>query len=1058
MSLINEYLRLTTEWKKQRGENTIVLYQNGSFFEIYGLQDENNEITGSLIQEASHICDLKIAQTNKKHENFKVLMAGFKVEVIEKYVKKLNEGGYTIPIYEQELSATGFIRKLTQVISPGTFWSNDSELLSNNTMCVWLYKYRPFGRQPEKITVGMSNLDIFTGKSSMFEFLNIYQHDPTTYDELERYVSIYNPSEIIMIHNLTDGLLNDIIQFTSITSKSIIKINLNKNDNSNKSTSDELIKSAEKCEKQIYQHEIIKTYFPNTNEEIFFDKYQNYVIATQSFCFLLDFIQKHNPNLVNKIKEPFFENCSNRLILANHSLVQLNILNDERYQGKLSSVSKFLNNCVTNMGKRQFNHNLMHPINDDIELTNHYNITEYLLNLNVSYKKNKSEQNNQLSQLWNLIRISLQSIKDLEKLNRKLIIKKLTPKDLSFINNSILTIISLYRQLSNDETLMKYLDQPDILNNCDAIINLVENKFNIDKCEFINEITQDGLSGYSVDELSFIKKHVSIEIDQKIKLYYDSKEQLECIRSYLSSIVQSFEKKTDSQFIKIHETAKSEDCIIGTKRRVMFVKNEIDKLLSSKNGKTQSQVKPQVSGPGIIKLEYESSYSNNKEVFEFNLNDIEYKPNGSNNTNLIITSSQIRSLAQTIQNEKESIISDIIKFYYNFMDEFITYQNEMNNICKFITNLDIIQCRCYIADKYNYCKPEIEKRDKAFISFEGIRHCLIEHIQTKELYVTNDLDVGIDFNGYLIFGTNAVGKTSLIRSIGISIIMAQSGLYVPCSKFKYSPYSYLFTRILGNDNLFKGQSTFAVEMSELRTILNMANKDSLILGDELCSGTEQGSATSIFSTGLEFLDKLNSSYIFATHFHEITHWKEITDIEKLKMMHMTVIYDKTSGKLIYDRKLKDGPGENMYGLEVCKALKLPDDFLKRAHEIRMKYYPEDKNTNSTNFKSSRYNSKKIKGMCELCHKKMGEEVHHLQHQKYADDNQYINSFHKNHPANLMTVCEDCHDSFHHNSHDLMKDENKVPQSVIVNKKDARKSEYQYKRVKTSDGYEIMKLQ
>jgi DNA mismatch repair protein MutS len=1046
MSLIKEYLKLTTEWKEQRGENTIVLYQNGSFFEIYGLQNDNNEISGSLIQQASHICDLKIAQTNKKHENFKVLMAGFKVEVIEKYVKKLNDAGYTIPIYEQELSATGFVRKLSQVISPGTFWSNDSELLSNNTVCVWLYKYRTFGKQPYQITVGMTNLDIFTGKSSMFEFSNIFQHDPTIYDELERYVSIYNPSEMIIIHNLTDDLINDIIQFTSITSKSIIKVNLNNGDKQTHQI--ELIKSAEKCEKQTYQNEIIKTYFPNTNEEIFFDKYQNYPIATQSFCFLLDFIQKHNPNLVSKINEPFFENCSNRLILANHSLVQLNILSDDRFPGKLSSVSKFLNNCVTNMGKRQFNHNLMHPINDSLELTKHYNITEYLLILNENYSdKTQSDKKNEL---WNLIRISLQSIKDIEKLNRKLIIKKLTPRDVSFIYSSILNLISLYRQLSTDEKIMEYVNQHDILNNCDVIINLIENRFIVEKCELINEITQDGLSGYSIDELSFIKKHVSTEIDQKIKIYYDSKEQLECIRSYLSSIVQSFEKKTDNQFIKIHETAKSEDCIIGTKRRVMFVKSEIEKILTLKTNKShsnQSQSQTQTIGPGIIKLEYQSSYSHNKEVFEFNLNDIEYKSNGSNNTNLIITSHQIRSLAQTIQNEKEGIISEIIKFYYNFMDKMIGYQNEINDICKFITTLDIVQCRCYIADKYNYCKPEIEKRDKAFISFEGIRHCLIEHILTKELYVTNELSVGTDYNGYLIFGTNAVGKTSLIRSIGISIIMAQSGLYVPCFKFKYSPYSYLFTRILGNDNLFKGQSTFAVEMSELRTILNMANKDSLILGDELCSGTEQGSATSIFSTGLEFLDKLNSSYIFATHFHEITHWKEITDIEKLKMMHMTVIYDKTSGKLIYDRRLKEGPGENMYGLEVCKALKLPDDFLKRAHEMRIKYYPEDKNTNATNFESSRYNSKKIKGMCERCHKKIGEEVHHLQHQKYANDKQYINSFHKNHPANLMTLCEDCHDSFH---------------SIKIDEENTRsdtknQNQYQYRRVKTSEGYEIMKI-
>jgi DNA mismatch repair protein MutS len=1016
MSLVKEYFKLTDEWKHERGDNTVVLYQNGSFFEIYGLQDETNKIFGSNIQEASNICDLKIAITNKKYEDFKVLMAGFKVEVIDKYVKKLNDAGYTIPIYEQELSNTGFVRKLSQVISPGTFWSNDAELLSNNTVSIWLYKFRSFGRQPEKITIGLSNIDIFTGKSSVFEYSNIYQHDSSTYDELERYISIYNPSEILIIHNLNDDIINDIIQFVNMNSKSIIRVNLNQR-------KDELTKSAERCEKQTYQNEIVKTYFLDTNEEIFFDKYQSYVIATQSFCFLLDFIRRHNPHLVNKIKEPIFENCSDRLILANHSLMQLNIIGDERYQGKLSSVSKFLNNCITNMGKRQFNHDLMHPINNIEELKSHYDITEYLLNHHNHNQTipdfSNSNNNNNISNdiIWNYIRQSLQSIKDLEKLTRKIIIKKITPRDVSCIYNSISNVISLHRYLSKDKTIIKYINQEDILNDCNGLMNLIDNKFIIEKCELITELTQDGLLNYSVDELSFIKKDLNVDLDQKIKLYYDSKEQFESIRNYLSNIVQSFEKKTDNQFIKIHETAKSEDCIIGTKRRVMFVKNDIDKMLN----KSMHQ----------IKLDYISSYSHNNESFEFNLNDIEYKPNGSNNTNLIITSHQIRSLSQTIQNEKDNIVSEILKFYFNFIEEFISFENKLNNICKYITKLDIIQCRCYIATKYNYCKPEIEKRDKAFISFEGIRHCLIEHIQTKELYVTNDLAIGEDYNGYLIFGTNAVGKTSLIRSIGISIIMAQSGLYVPCSKFKYSPYSYLFTRILGNDNLFKGQSTFAVEMSELRTILNMANKDSLILGDELCSGTEQGSATSIFSAGLEFLDKLNSSYIFATHFHEITQWKEITDIEKLKMMHMTVLYDKMTKKLIYDRRLKDGPGENMYGLEVCKSLKLPDAFLERAHQIRMKYYPENKNT--TSFKTSRYNSKKIKGLCEVCNKKLSEEVHHLQHQKYADSNQYINSFHKNHQANLLSVCESCHDLFHNSNN-------------------------QYKKVKTSDGYELIKIE
>ena len=123
-----------------------------------------------------------------------------------------------------------------------------------------------------------------------------------------------------------------------------------------------------------------------------------------------------------------------------------------------------------------------------------------------------------------------------------------------------------------------------------------------------------------------------------------------------------------------------------------------------------------------------------------------------------------------------------------------------------------------------------------------------------------------ELDGILLYGTNAVGKTSFIRALGISVIMAQAGLYVPASSYKYKPYKYIFTRILGNDNLFKGLSTFAVEMSELRTILRLADKNSLVLGDELCSGTESISAVSIFVAGV-FL-KLASLPIRGIHSDE----------------------------------------------------------------------------------------------------------------------------------------------------------------------------------------------
>jgi DNA mismatch repair protein MutS len=300
----------------------------------------------------------------------------------------------------------------------------------------------------------------------------------------------------------------------------------------------------------------------------------------------------------------------------------------------------------------------------------------------------------------------------------------------------------------------------------------------------------------------------------------------------------------------------------------------------------------------------------------------------------------------------------------------------------------------------------------SYVDAKGLRHVLIEHIQTMELYVPNDITLAKmdSYTGMLLYGTNAVGKTSFIRALGIAIIMAQSGMYVPCSAFTYRPYRVIFTRILGNDNLFKNLSMFAVEMSELRVILNAADKYSLVLGDELCSGTETESALSIFVSGLTDLHQKCATFLFATHFHEILKFDEIKALKNIAVRHMAVHYDRESDCLIYDRVLREGAGNRLYGLEVAKSLHLPDEFIERAYQIRNKYFPDMRGDLSA--PSTKYNSAKVRGSCELCKEELAEEIHHLQEQHLADDNGRIGSIHKNHPANLMGLCGKCHQLMH----------------------------------------------
>ena len=175
----------------------------------------------------------------------------------------------------------------------------------------------------------------------------------------------------------------------------------------------------------------------------------------------------------------------------------------------------------------------------------------------------------------------------------------------------------------------------------------------------------------------------------------------------------------------------------------------------------------------------------------------------------------------------------------------------------------------------------------------------------------------------------------------------------------------------------------------------------------MCSGTESDSALSIFTAGLEILHKRESTFLFATHFHEIVDYDEIKALDRLRLKHMAVVYDRENDCLIYDRTIRDGAGDKMYGLEVCKSLHLPTDFLDVAFQIRAKYFTETSST--LNHKTTKYNAKKVRGMCELCEELMSTETHHLAMQSTADEEGVIN---KNHTGNLMALCESCHQKMH----------------------------------------------
>mgnify|MGYP006146600157 CR=1 FL=1 len=1004
MALINRYFDATEHYKRTNGEKTIVLIQVGSFFECYAMVEKDGSYSGSSIEEFARINDMAIARKNVCVGDKKVVMAGFGLGQLEKYVKKLLEHGYTVPVITQDMQSKNTERSVSCIYSPGMHFNDDSDNLSNNTICIWLNisKANSVIKIP-LLTVGLSIIDILTGKLINFEYSIPFSNTPTAYDNLEKYISVYTPTEAIIITNNNESdYIDNVINYINLKSSKIHKIVLDKDKEIY--SDDDINQIAIHCEKQNFQSALInKIYGAGCFRER--SEFYEYPIANQSLCFLIDFVQKHNPNLIKDISFPDFENHTEKLVLANHSLQQLNIISDNNFSGKMSSIASMLNNCITSTGKRKFNYELLHPVSNVEMLNKSYDITEHLLETG----------------FYNEIRNELNSIRDIERIERKLIMNKLEPRDFHLLYNNLSNIKILFQNISTNNKNLKLFEYISSTINikvdtvCDEIRNFIDDKFNIDK---INNIVMDKIGNYNIEDLDFINKNYDEHLNNILKASIDGKVVFEAIRSYLSNIVTKYEKNKEQDYIKIHETNKSDSFLIATKRRAIILRDCL---------KDQ---------PDILKITYLSDFTKKEEIYLLDKSKFEYIEHGSTKSNMIITSDDIKKMAHSIQTDKEHVINRINSVYAYILEEFIKFndKSKLSVISQFIGLIDTAHNKAYNANKYNYSKPVIKNTQdsKSYFKATQIRHPLIEQINQNELYVANDIELGNKHDCSLIYGTNAVGKSSLIKSIGINIILAQSGNFVPSTNFEYYPYTALFTRILNTDNIFKGLSTFALEMGELRNILKYADKNSIVLGDELCSGTESVSGLSIFTASLERLHNKEVSSIFASHMHELLEYDEIKKLNKLKINHMSVVYDKKLNKLIYDRKLKDGCGEMMYGIQVAESLDLDDEFIERCYAIRNKYNETDDSTMDS--KSSSYNSKKIKSkICELCKKNPSCDVHHLQFQENADKNGFINGqFHKNQQANLVSICKECHDRIH-------------------------KENKQLKKVKTSNGYELIEV-
>jgi DNA mismatch repair protein MutS len=246
-----------------------------------------------------------------------------------------------------------------------------------------------------------------------------------------------------------------------------------------------------------------------------------------------------------------------------------------------------------------------------------------------------------------------------------------------------------------------------------------------------------------------------------------------------------------------------------------------------------------------------------------------------------------------------------------------------------VASLDALLSFARAAADYGYVRPDLD--DSGLLEIEEGRHPVVERMLGTEPFVPNDVRLDRDDGQILILtGPNMAGKSTLLRQVALTALMAQAGSFVPARRARLGRCDRIFTRVGASDNLARGQSTFMVEMTETAQILSNATARSLVVVDEIGRGTSTFDGLSIAWAVAEYLhDTIGARTLFATHYHELTDLAR----DRPRVRNASLAVRESGGRVIFLRKLVAGGASRSYGLEVARLAGLPGTLLRRAREI-----------------------------------------------------------------------------------------------------------------------------
>ncbi|HDR05644.1 MAG TPA: DNA mismatch repair protein MutS [Candidatus Marinimicrobia bacterium] len=779
---------------KKKHPDKIVLFRMGDFYETF---DEDAKVTAKT---------LGITLTKRSNGAAgKTPLAGFPHHALDAYLHKLLRAGLRVAICEQledPKQAKGIVKRdITEIVTPGT--AVDDKYLSseeNNYLATVIWN--------EKNAV-CAYADISTGEMSLVRGSS---------EAVLDYISSLPVQEILF----TEGNEKTLREKLPLYKGLITPL-------------ESWISDGIYCQEQIRQHFKVHSLKGMGLED---DR-----SGQQAVGMLLHYIRENFQQRLEHLSNLHILELANYLSMDNFTIRNLELLqrlNGERGEGTLIWA---IDNTNTPMAARLIRHWLLHPLQDISKILFRQRQISFFL------------ENAQLRQSARKI---LHQIGDIERLLGRLSAKKINPRELLVLKESLINAVLLAERLeSNQELNFPHLD------SLQKLIKLIDSAV----------LPEPPIN---INEGGIFQESFHPELPELRQIAYHGKD-------YLVKMQENERRRLDIPSLKIGYN------------RVFGYYIEITRTHSDKVPEDYIRKQTLVNCERYITPE-------------------------------------LKTFEEKILNAEESLQQLERQLWLNLLDELLPYLSVIQQNTRIVAETDIYAALAELTEREQWCLPELE--ETGILEIKGGRHPVIEALLPPgESFIPNDVFLDTLTDQILIItGPNMAGKSTYLRQIGLIVLLAHIGSYIPADSAKIGISDKIFTRVGASDNLAYGESTFLTEMIETANILNTATSKSLILLDEIGRGTSTYDGLSIAWAVVEYLhntEQVAARTLFATHYHELT------ELEKLlgRVKNYNVAVREYGDKIIFLRKIIQGAADKSYGIYVAQMAGIPKSVVDRAKSI-----------------------------------------------------------------------------------------------------------------------------